>query len=311
MVQFIITPKIKQALDLYYEIHPLPINKDTHESNESNESNNTNESQQQQLSTTPSSSSISHKDLIFLSKYFSSSSSSLSSSQFPLSSLLKNTHIYFPPKPQPKPKTKEYIQLMERLRLQQAEAEYLSMTQSTTTTSINNNNLDLNAIAKRTAILKGLDYDEYDESLVTLSPSQQLKLLKDYIATIVNVFVTLASVAWAIWYWTDYYPNMSLGVRTLLCFFACIITLIAEVTVYLSYKSKVKDARISERKLIEKKEIINSTVFSSSSSITTSTTTNDSSSLINSIKNNSNSYSTNISKQSHQPRNRKQNKSSK
>lgn len=162
---------------------------------------------------------ISHADLIALAK----------STGIRLSTLTKGLVVFIAPKPAAPPKTKEYIELMEKLRYEQAEQEYRTLVDP----SFSNNTKLLN--------------DDEDEEL---TPGQQIKQVREQLTTIFNILISVGSVAFAAYYATRHWNSMAS--RTLLCVFSGILVLVAEVTVYLGYKRKVKEAKVTE---VSKREV--------------------------------------------------------
>lgn len=173
---------------------------------------------------------ISHSDLTALANQPSTTTS--------LASLVKGTSVYFQPKPAPPPKTKEYIDLMANLRLRQQEAEYQSLLSS-----------DLPTKSKSTSLNNNPDEED-------ITPGKAMKELREQLATIVNVAVTVGSVATAAWWWSGTSTHWSVGVRTLVAIFAAILVLVAEASVYLGYRRRVEEAKVVERGRKEKKEIV-------------------------------------------------------
>ncbi|CAN6635185.1 vacuolar ATPase assembly integral membrane protein Vph2p [Trichomonascus vanleenenianus] len=146
--------------------------------------------------------------------------------------LLKNTEVFFDPKPQPRPKTKEFLELLERMKIQEQETEYQKLLHH--------------------------DYEPGNEE-DNITVGQAAKEVKEQLSTIVNIVISVASVAWALWYWTDSsMKSLSLASRTLISLFGGLVILIAEVVIYSRYKFKVQDARTVERSKREKTQIISS-----------------------------------------------------
>ncbi|EGW32529.1 uncharacterized protein SPAPADRAFT_61593 [Spathaspora passalidarum NRRL Y-27907] len=136
-----------------------------------------------------------------------------------------------------KPKTKEYLALMERLRLEEKEREYKRL------------------------ITPSPEYETlYDNTLMgdeeQMSVAQMHKELKHQLTTIVNILISVGSVAYAIWYWTESSWGLPVSYRLLLSIFFGLLVLIAEVVVYMGYLNKIEDARVRERKKKEVKKVI-------------------------------------------------------
>lgn len=171
---------------------------------------------------------ISRANLLFLSR----------KTNTPLHILTRNTSVYTQPAAPAQPKTPEYLALMAKLRRQQEETEYYDL---------------LGGAANSRAL--GYDAATGDDEL---TPGQQIKVVREQITTIFNIAISGAAVAYAAWYWSAVYANWSVARRTLLAVFAFLLTVLAEVVVYLGYLRRVEDAKLKERKLKEKKEVLNS-----------------------------------------------------
>ncbi|EGV64724.1 Vacuolar ATPase assembly integral membrane protein [Yamadazyma tenuis] len=171
---------------------------------------------------------LSHKDLIRFYHKFKPTSSLLD--------LIKLSQIHLPNKNvvESKPKTKEYLQLMERLRLNAKETEY------------------------RKLVTARADYDTLyeDKSHEVQTPAQMNKEIKNYLTTIVNILISVASVVYAIWYWTASSWALPDSYRVLMCLFFGLLVLVAEVVVYLGYLNKIDTARTVERKKKEVKKVL-------------------------------------------------------
>lgn len=88
------------------------------------------------------------------------------------------------------------------------------------------------------------------------NPARAHKEVRSHITTIFNIFISVVSVVYAVWYWTSSSVRMKDSYRVLLCLFAGILILVAEVVVYLGYLNKIEDARVRERSKKEVKKVI-------------------------------------------------------
>lgn len=159
--------------------------------------------------------------------------------------LLKSTRLHLEnrnSKNADTPKTKEFLESMERLRLQAAEDEYQLLLKR---------GEEPNFIAGPS---RKLDEDD-------LSPAKMQKEIKSHITTIFNVLVSVGSVVYAIWYWTETSWKINDAYRVLLCLFFGLLILVAEVVVYLGYLNKIDDARAKERSKVEVKKVIRTTTL--------------------------------------------------
>ncbi|RLV94747.1 Vacuolar ATPase assembly integral membrane protein VPH2 [Spathaspora sp. JA1] len=137
-----------------------------------------------------------------------------------------------------KAKTKEYLELMERLRLEEKEREYKRLINP----------------SPEYETLYDVNYNGGDEEQLTMS--QMHKELKHQLTTIVNILISVGSVAYTIWYWTESSWGLPVSYRLLLSIFFGLLVLIAEVVVYLGYLNKIDDARVREKKKKEVKKVI-------------------------------------------------------
>ncbi|ODV78261.1 uncharacterized protein CANTADRAFT_90627 [Suhomyces tanzawaensis NRRL Y-17324] len=142
------------------------------------------------------------------------------------------TRNYDEPK---KAQTPEFIKSMERLRLEAKEREYERL---------------VNPSPQHQTL--------YEQSNDQLTPAQAHKELKSQVTTIVNILISVASVAYAIWYWTDTSWKLKDSYRILLCLFFALLVLVAEVVVYLGYLNKIEDAKVTERRTKEVKKVLRS-----------------------------------------------------
>jgi len=131
------------------------------------------------------------------------------------------------------PKTPEFIKSMEQLRLKQKELEYQKLL---------NSSLSFSTL--------------YDNNDTKVSIHQQTKEAKSHLTTIFNIIISVGSVVYAIWYWTETSWKLAPSWRVLLCLFFGLLVLIAEVVVYMSYLNKIDSARNTESSKKEVKKIV-------------------------------------------------------
>lgn len=132
------------------------------------------------------------------------------------------------------PKSKEFIASMEKLRREAKEQEYQKLVRPT----------------EQYETL----YDNLGQESIT--PAAASKELKSQITTIVNVLVSVVSVMYAVWYWTDSSMKLQDSWRVLLSLFFGILVLVAEVVVYMGYLNRIEDAKVRERKKREVKKVV-------------------------------------------------------
>ncbi|KAI5967579.1 VPH2 [Candida margitis] len=152
-----------------------------------------------------------------------------------LLSLIRQTKLHLPKyKTYKQTKTKEFLKMMEKLRLEAQEAEYRKL---------------INPDPEHTTL-----YDTSNQEYV--SPVQAHKELKNQLTTIVNVFISVGSVSYAVWYWTASSWGLRDSYRVLLTVFFGLLVLVAEVVVYMGYLNKIEEARAKESKKKEVKKVI-------------------------------------------------------
>lgn len=147
-----------------------------------------------------------------------------------------------------RPKTEEYTQLMKKLREEQQEKEYQELIQSHVT----------HATTRSTLAPIGTNGNSNTNTNTNFA--HEAKIVKEQLTTVVNIVITAASVVAALWYWTGN-GRWNESWRVLLCVFGGLLTLIAEVVVYLGYIRRVNEARSQEQQLKEKTYIISSEVI--------------------------------------------------
>lgn len=156
--------------------------------------------------------------------------------------LIKITKLYIPSKNvgnEQQPKTPEFIKSMEKLRLQAKENEYQKL---------------INPSQQFETL-----YETKPQSEVSIH--QQTKELKSHITTIFNIIISVCSVVYAIWYWTESSWGLKDSWRVLLCLFFGVLVLVAEVVVYMGYLNKIDEARIKERSKVEVKKVVRTMKF--------------------------------------------------
>lgn len=135
------------------------------------------------------------------------------------------------------PKTKEFLASMELLRLKAKEEEY-------------------HRLVGTSQNVNALFTQEPDDK--PYNPAREIKETKSHITTIFNILISVLSVVYAIWYWTDTSWKIKDSYRVLLCLFFGLLILVAEVVVYIGYLNKIEDARTREQNKKEVKRVIRS-----------------------------------------------------
>ncbi|KAG5358451.1 Vacuolar ATPase assembly integral membrane protein [Yarrowia sp. B02] len=218
------------------------------------------------LQINPNSPSISHVDLINLSKALqrkikgklrlkpkngvfegSHATRTHEYGPFNLPYLLYGTSVYLPPPPEKKKKTREFLRILETQKRLLEEADYQQLLVDKSAPEITSPGLN--------------DHLIHEEDITLPSISQQTKQLKHQITTIFNIALSVVSVSYAIWYWTKSSAGMSVSARALLSIWGGLVILVAEVVVYGRYVRKTTEARVTERKKRETKQIVSTTEF--------------------------------------------------
>lgn len=145
-----------------------------------------------------------------------------------------------PASPTPIPKTAEFIKSMEALRANALEQEYRQLV----------NPSPHSTLFPQTGL----------EELI--NPAQAGREAKSHITTIFNILISVASVAYAIWYWTATSWALPISLRVLMCVFFALLVLVAEVVVYLGYLNRIEEARVRERSKREVKTVVKLFKFS-------------------------------------------------
>lgn len=153
--------------------------------------------------------------------------------------LMKTTKITLENKNvvEPQPKSKEFLKSMEHLRLMAMEQEY-------------------QRLVNPKPAMGTLYEDKLDEE--PYNPARAHKEVKSHITTMFNILISVASVVYAIWYWTNSSWKLRDSYRVLLCLFFGILILVAEVVVYMAYLNKIEAARVKERLKKEVKRVVKS-----------------------------------------------------
>lgn len=166
-------------------------------------------------------------------------------------------------KPEPKPKSREFTKLMERLRAEQDEKDYrilIGRNKNGMAPGNMENELIRNEVDEvgKYKFLKDADIVGSQRSN---DIGSQAKEVKHQITTIFNIMITVGSVGYAVWYWSGSSMRLGNGTRVLLSLFFSILVLIAEVVVFGSYLRKIDEAKIKEKGLVEKKQVIETLVI--------------------------------------------------
>lgn len=218
------------------------------------------------LRLSPEAPSISHVDLINLSKALqkkikgklrlkpqngvfegSKSTRTHEYGPFNLPYLLHGTSVYCPPPPEKKKKTREFMRILETQKRLLEEADYQQLLVDKSAPEITTKGLNDHLVQK--------------DDIAAPTINQQTKELKHQITTIFNIALSVVSVSYAIWYWTKSSAAMGVSARALLAIWGGLLILVAEVVVYGRYIRKTTEARVTERKKRETKQIVSTSEF--------------------------------------------------
>ncbi|KAG4304634.1 hypothetical protein PORY_002027 [Pneumocystis oryctolagi] len=86
----------------------------------------------------------------------------------------------------------------------------------------------------------------------------EFQLIKSQICTIINILVSIFSIITAVWIWSKHW---TISARVVSAISSGVLIAIAEIFIYNQYLSKVEEKHKLEKKINEKKEIINSIKF--------------------------------------------------
>lgn len=174
-----------------------------------------------------------------------------------LDTLLKGADVYQPPPPPKSEPTAEYKALMKRLRAEEEQKQYDRMLNPPPVNETFNQRFPNSGYAfnPATSIGQAPGADEVDE-LTYADVNRQLGL-------IINVLISIVCCGVAIWVAAR---RWSVPQRLGLSMSGSIVVAVAEVVIYTGYIRRVGDAKSTERKNIETKEIVETWILSGSGS---------------------------------------------
>ncbi|KAK8183369.1 endoplasmic reticulum-based factor for assembly of V-ATPase-domain-containing protein [Phyllosticta capitalensis] len=163
---------------------------------------------------------------------------------FRLNDLLRGSRVYIPPpKPKPEP-SNEYKQLMARLRREEEARAYERMLNPPPPTETFAQRFQ-NANPYPSAVSPADFMKDEDDEVTYADINRQLAL-------IINVLVTIIACSVAIWMAARYWSTPQ---RLALSMTGSGVVAFAEVAIYMGYIRRVKEAKVNEKKKVEKKEI--------------------------------------------------------
>ncbi|OJJ78633.1 TMEM199/VMA12 family protein [Aspergillus glaucus CBS 516.65] len=209
---------------------------------------------------------ISHEQLIGLSRYLKSNPDGHdgdSNTPTSLNSLLHGTKVYVPPPPNKPEPTPEYIAQKARL-LAAVEADaYNRMTSSTSTTK------GPSPIFTSTTPIVSAIHDPNTSDTSGKDPLTPSLVLNIFLSVLLTGFSTywalskfstpdiLTSTVASAWRGRDV-RGASEPVRVLLSLFVALLVGLAEVIIYAIYLGKAEDARVKEKRMRERREVVGS-----------------------------------------------------
>ncbi|KAG9517224.1 hypothetical protein KCV07_g6341, partial [Aureobasidium melanogenum] len=177
---------------------------------------------------------VSHAQLIQVARFLRESHLP-NKNDFRLDALLKGANIYVPPpKPKPQP-TAEYTALMARLRRDEENIAYQRLINPTS------------SIPEPSRIRA----EDEDDEVTYTDVNRQLAL-------IINVLVSIIACSVAIWIAARHW---SVPQRMALSMFGSGAVAIAEVAIYMGYLRRIKDAKQTEGKKVETKQVVETWVI--------------------------------------------------
>lgn len=156
-------------------------------------------------------------------------------------------------------KSPEYIALMDRLRAEASEREYRALL-AERRGGISDRAGTIDAVGKY-AFLEEDSRGNNDNNNNNNNNGRVAKAVKQQLATVANVAVTVFSVAYAVWRWAERLNKADTGTRALLSIAAALLVLVAEVVIFGGYVRRVEDARQRERVTPERKAVVDTVVI--------------------------------------------------
>ena len=196
---------------------------------------------------------ISHGQLVDISMFLKSWASQrytedMGRSDFSLNNLLRGSKIYIPPPP-PKPEpTPEYKALMARLREQEEAAAYERML---------NPAPKIETFHDRFPKASSIPSIGYNPTPAEVASEMTYAEVNRQLALIINVLVSIICSAVFIWFAARYWPVPQ---RLMLSMGGSALVAVAEVAIYLGYIRRLNEAKGSEKKKVEIREILNTWV---------------------------------------------------
>ncbi|KAG9680728.1 hypothetical protein KCU95_g15295, partial [Aureobasidium melanogenum] len=177
---------------------------------------------------------VSHAQLIQVARFLRGTDIP-NKNDFRLDALLKGANIYVPPpKPKPQP-TAEHTALMARLRREEENIAYQRLINPTS------------SVPEPSRIRA----EDEDDEVTYTDVNRQLAL-------IINVLVSIIACSVAIWIAARHW---SVPQRMALSMFGSGAVAIAEVAIYMGYLRRIKDAKRTEGKKVETKQVVETWVI--------------------------------------------------
>lgn len=195
---------------------------------------------------------LDHKTLISIASWAGSfqpsSYSSINLTNLKLSSLVKGSHVYIPPKPVFH-RSKELEESLQAIRRAQEEAEYQRMSSTTTSsttgaykipsTYTNIAGVDPSlSLTQRISAQSGSPH--HSKTLPGEAEEQAWKDAQRQLSVILNIFLSTLATATAAW-WAS--GNAGAGHKVLVSMLVAVVTAVAEVVLYNRYSVYVKESK--------------------------------------------------------------------
>ncbi|EGP86573.1 unnamed protein product [Zymoseptoria tritici ST99CH_1A5] len=199
---------------------------------------------------------IEHQQLVDISRYLVKHCADPSgiATEWRLETLLKSASVYQPPPP-PKPEpTAQYKALMQRLREQDEQRQYERMTNPLAPETFGEHFPNAT-----TSFGHGMTSEPHEVDEVTYADVNRQMIL------IINVLVSIICTSVAVWMAAR---RWSVPQRLALSFSSSTLVAVAEVAIYMGYIRRIQESKTKEKKLIEKKEIVDTWVIDAKATTT-------------------------------------------
>ncbi|KAJ1597595.1 hypothetical protein NDA14_005240 [Ustilago hordei] len=201
---------------------------------------------------TPNSVVLDHKVLITIASWASninpSAQPSLDLEKLRLSSLVRGSQVYIPPKPVFQ-RSEELEQSLAAIRRAQEEAEYQRMSSTTTSNTsgayrIPSSYTNIAGVDRSLSLTQRIHAQtgspQQPNSLLGEGEEQAWKDAQRLLSVILNIFLSTMATATAAW-WAS--GNASAGHKVLVSMLVAVVTAVAEIILYIRYSVYVKESK--------------------------------------------------------------------